>query len=493
MADAAERALRNCLARDPASFDNNWLVEAGAGAGKTYLIVQRMVNQLVLGACEPEQLVAITFTNKATNQLRDRLTDALLEHRRNAREERLCRRLDEVLERMDAIQISTVHSFCQRLLREMPLEAGLPFSFTLQDEREAARDHTRFFYDCCREHPDWFDEVRAYGVQPTSLKGAFLELLDCGDDEIVRHDDDALAEVARESVALAEQMRQTWLRAFPARWQPDWCTPFLRQLLSFPAITDPRQALAWASLTQGFAKMTQTRGKEHKLPIIRHRDDGQGHIKYDAKKQFDVQLVIPEDAPVTEPWRAYYTACLHTLEATTALQKAQNAKKPDPARLLQAQADLRRCVAAMQAHRAAPECQFVSACDALLRMRKEAADPLPRLAGELLHAVILKALVRCRDALTARKTARGLVSYDDLLLRCRDMLKNSAAARAGLSAPGFPGWRMGAVPAPRNRTEATSPWTPLRSAAAAHTARPAGNMARPVKDARSVTPTGPAC
>lgn len=76
-----EAELRSFLERDAQSYRANWLVEAGAGAGKTHLIVQRMVNQLAGGFCAPEELAAITFTNKATNQLRERLTDALCERR----------------------------------------------------------------------------------------------------------------------------------------------------------------------------------------------------------------------------------------------------------------------------------------------------------------------------------------------------------------------------------------------------------------------------
>ena len=52
------------------------LVVGGAGAGKTFIMVQRIVNQLVAGVYEPEDIVAITFTNKAAREIRERLSAA---------------------------------------------------------------------------------------------------------------------------------------------------------------------------------------------------------------------------------------------------------------------------------------------------------------------------------------------------------------------------------------------------------------------------------
>ena len=70
-AEQQELELRNQLegkGYTAEDFQNskNYLVEAGAGAGKTYIMIQRIVNQLVSGYCEPRDIVAITFTNKST-------------------------------------------------------------------------------------------------------------------------------------------------------------------------------------------------------------------------------------------------------------------------------------------------------------------------------------------------------------------------------------------------------------------------------------------
>ena len=72
---------------DFAEQAENFLIEAGAGAGKTTIMVNRIVNQLASGYCEPEEIVAITFTNKSTLELRRKL-DELLAKRRKALAER---------------------------------------------------------------------------------------------------------------------------------------------------------------------------------------------------------------------------------------------------------------------------------------------------------------------------------------------------------------------------------------------------------------------
>ena len=300
MTEKEELGLRAALTGDPATYRTNWLVEAGAGAGKTHLIVERMVNQLATGFCDHKQLVAITFTNKATNQLRERLTNTLLARRNQTAGDEFTR-LEEVLRRMDEIQISTIHSFCQRLLREMPLETGLPFSFTLQDEEESSRYRTHFFNACCRDHADWFAAAQDLGIQPSSLVESFRQLLACGDEEIVCLDDAARKAMEQQAVRLAEAMRQDWTGGFSAAWPSAWRTPVLEQLLSYPPITCFRQVPGWLQLAKQFAGMKQPRETKCTLSIL--KSDGK-------TEKFDIQLVAAAQAqdPLSACWNAYQPA-----------------------------------------------------------------------------------------------------------------------------------------------------------------------------------------
>ena len=120
------------------SLEENLFVEAGAGTGKTTALVGRIVSLIASGAAEMAGLAAITFTEAAAAELRDRvrrdLEHAAGDESLNEDTRYRCRRA--VLE-MDAASIQTLHSFAQSLLRELPLEAGLPPGFELLDPIEA--------------------------------------------------------------------------------------------------------------------------------------------------------------------------------------------------------------------------------------------------------------------------------------------------------------------------------------------------------------------
>ena len=119
--------------------DSTLFVEAGAGTGKTTALVERVVSLIARGRVEIRQLAAITFTEAAAGELRDRIrtrleqsaTDTVL-----APDER--ERCRAALEDVDDAALSTLHGFAQRILAEHPLEAGLPPRFEVVDDVEAA-------------------------------------------------------------------------------------------------------------------------------------------------------------------------------------------------------------------------------------------------------------------------------------------------------------------------------------------------------------------
>ncbi len=127
LADQSERdSARNELGR---SFS----VEAGAGTGKTTLIVERILALIRDGRASLDQIVAITFTEKAAGELKIRLREAL--------ESAILRpqgssggALSRALEDLERAPISTIHSFCAGLLRERPVEAAIDPYFEPLDE-----------------------------------------------------------------------------------------------------------------------------------------------------------------------------------------------------------------------------------------------------------------------------------------------------------------------------------------------------------------------
>src|SRR6266851_3767182 len=126
-------------ARIRSELDRTFFVGAGAGTGKTTALVGRIVNLIAAGRVSMERLVAITFTDAAAAELRDRIREDLQRAAvdpAHTREQRA--RCLRAVEEVDVAAISTIHAFAGQLLRTYPLEAGLPPGFSTLDEIEQA-------------------------------------------------------------------------------------------------------------------------------------------------------------------------------------------------------------------------------------------------------------------------------------------------------------------------------------------------------------------
>ena len=117
------------------TIDKNVAVNAGAGSGKTKVLVERYLYILDNGKLregnEIESIVAITFTKKASQEMKERIREDL---RVRFPEDRKWRRLYKDLEKAN---ISTIHSFCSKILRENPIEAGIDPNFSVLEDYEA--------------------------------------------------------------------------------------------------------------------------------------------------------------------------------------------------------------------------------------------------------------------------------------------------------------------------------------------------------------------
>lgn len=129
------------------------VVEAGAGTGKTTELVERIAAFVDAGLLTMDALAAITFTEAAAAELRDRVRNRLERGaHEQARPERRERCATEAA-RVDLAAIQTIHSFAGELLRSHPIEAGLPPGFAVWDAIRARQE----FEDRFRT---WlFDEV----------------------------------------------------------------------------------------------------------------------------------------------------------------------------------------------------------------------------------------------------------------------------------------------------------------------------------------------
>jgi ATP-dependent helicase/nuclease subunit A len=155
------------------------LLAAGAGSGKTSVLVERFVRAVREDGVAPARILAITFTERAAGELRERVRARLL---------RLGER--EAARAAEAANVCTFHAFCARLLRTNPLQAGVEPGFQILDEGFAGRLRLLAFSDALAaflegERTAAVDLVAAYGADPlrSMVLGAYAQLRSQGQSE----------------------------------------------------------------------------------------------------------------------------------------------------------------------------------------------------------------------------------------------------------------------------------------------------------------------
>ena len=168
LADSQDRFLAET------TWDHNVVVMAGAGTGKTTILVNRILNLLMR---EPTpltitEIVALTFTNKAATEMKQRLRAQLLRlteqdedmintfrARYHLSAEQVGERAKRALEQLEKAQIGTLHSFAAHLLRLHPAESEIDPLF---QEDDGSR-FKEFFHSCWDRWLD--DELGSSGPQ----------------------------------------------------------------------------------------------------------------------------------------------------------------------------------------------------------------------------------------------------------------------------------------------------------------------------------------
>jgi ATP-dependent helicase/nuclease subunit A len=174
--------LNDQEARDKikAALDQTFLVEAGAGSGKTAGLVDRMVALLAEGKCDPEKMAAVTFTRKAAGELKERFQVGLERRLRKENDPQVKERLAEALEKIERIFTGTIHAFCARLLRERPIEAGIAPDFTeIEGLEERLLEETaweQYLVEVGAKNPALLDQLVELDLSHLDLHEAFIRL-----------------------------------------------------------------------------------------------------------------------------------------------------------------------------------------------------------------------------------------------------------------------------------------------------------------------------
>jgi ATP-dependent helicase/nuclease subunit A len=150
----ADHAAR---ARARLEHDRSFVLEAGAGTGKTTLLVDRIEALVLSGRARLDEIAAVTFTENAATttklRLRERLEQARVAPGTDALERERAAAALEVLERSP---IATIHALCAAMLAERPLECGVSPGFRVADETET----DQLFQEAWEE---WLSERLATG------------------------------------------------------------------------------------------------------------------------------------------------------------------------------------------------------------------------------------------------------------------------------------------------------------------------------------------
>jgi ATP-dependent helicase/nuclease subunit A len=357
---APQRRPRDHAARRRAvsDFATNLVVSAGAGTGKTTLLVERILTAIGSGVAPLEALAAITFTDKAAGELRQRLAAGLrlLRDEKEAfpalagiNQDDVGARAEEAEASLDRATVTTIHGLCAEILRAYPLEAGLPPGFSvdrgLAGRRLAAEEWTPFVEE----------ELGATGGRP-DLWERVLKTFSLSD----------LEEIAR--------------------------------LLAGGAISG-------AALQRNLQPL-----------------DLRGALLFEAQRLAEeIRAAVDRTAGLTKAPREWLEQTEHALRAFSGdgAAAARRAIAVAP-RLPDAMPDART--------------KKVSEAEAEVLFALE-ARALPLLRGLSIYdaraeADLFEALLPFARRLRARQTRSGLVDFDGLLVRARDLLRDATPVRA---------------------------------------------------------------
>ncbi|HYA05573.1 MAG TPA: double-strand break repair helicase AddA, partial [Xanthobacteraceae bacterium] len=375
------------LQTDVSNPDVSAWVAANAGSGKTHVLAQRVINLLLKGV-EPEKILCITFTKAAAATMAKRVFDTLGAWTRldaealdkaikgsgnetSAATRTLARRLfARALETPGGLKVQTIHAFCTQLLHQFPFEANVAARFAVLDEAEQTQLLEKLTLDVLLQGAEGPDSALGRALAVAMTAGA----------------DQTFREVVRGAIARADAI-EGW---FAAAGGKDKALTALSTALG----ADP--ALTLAEIEQQIVNGPILPQSEWPAAAAICRTSSPND-----QKQCE-RLMLASRRSGREQVVTYFEVFFDSKSQprSSLLTKGLAKDRPDLAQtLLGEQSRLLR----LREIRNAILCRDRSAALAIV-----AAEVLERYAAE--------------------KQRRGLVDYDDLINKARDLLRNTEAA-----------------------------------------------------------------
>lgn len=179
-----EDNLRDMLLKQ---FDKNYMVEAGAGAGKTTLIISRIINQILTfdkrygRPLRLDEIAAITFTEKAASELKQKVMKKLYEASKQRELEEERDRIKEAIDLIDDQYVGTIHSFCREILVASGFESSIGSDFKVIEPTEDGQIKDlvwrKYIVSQQKKLQPLFEKINEQGLSISVVKSAFMTLL----------------------------------------------------------------------------------------------------------------------------------------------------------------------------------------------------------------------------------------------------------------------------------------------------------------------------
>ena len=208
----------------------NILVAAAAGSGKTRVLVDRIIAQLLARECSVDEMLVVTFTNAAATEMRERIDKALQQKLLETDDRATAEWLERQIVLLSGASICTFHAFCQKVIRQNIDAIDVDPQFRLASDQEMVlmrRDVLEELLETSYKMPE--DEAGRARWQD------FLEFVDdYGDD----HGDEAVynAVLKLYSFCQSQPFPKVWLRQQKERYEAEsadfWQTPWTDTIVS---------------------------------------------------------------------------------------------------------------------------------------------------------------------------------------------------------------------------------------------------------------------